>query len=326
MNAQPGGKPGRRPSDLRLALLIVVLAAIVFAIVSWATAPADAATKRPLFAPGLRRGDRGPQVRAAQFLLAGEKPNHYPDIHPFRGRRITGQYGKFTAKAVLRARWLLGEPVTYRAYCQCRPGKRAVFDRDLYLILTGRKARPPAWIGFRSRRIALADRVQPSRPTSSCAETIVRWAEGEVGVHEVGDNGGARVHFYQSSTGLYDQAWCDSFVMKDFQLAGVWPYPRYAGVYLTVEVAREHTLLRSMPAAGAAVAYVCDQGRIRICAGHIGIVERVTRDGFWTIEGNSHDQVARHFRRFGDATVFIYPPCLAAAQPAARRLSKQTRS
>jgi hypothetical protein len=307
------GRP-RRALDHRTAARLVAFALLVtFLLGCWILASSATAAPKPLFAHGARLGDRGQQVRAAQFLLTGEKPAAYPDIHPFRGRKLTGQYGRFTAKAVLRARWLLGEPVGYRAYCKCRPGKRAVFDRDLYLLLTGRKARPVGWIGLRAKRIALADRVQPSRPQSSCAKTIVRWAEGEVGVHEVGNNGGTRVHYYQSSTGAYDQAWCDSFVMKDYQLADAWPYTRYAGVYLTVEQAREHTLLRSTPIAGAAVAYVRWAGRIRIDAGHIGIVERVTSDGFWTIEGNSHDQVARHFRRFGDATVFIYPPCLARA-------------
>jgi len=287
---------------------------LTLAAAALAAAPTTHAAHGPLLAKPLHRGSTGKQVAAAQYVLTGQKPAKYPDIHPFRGHRITGQFGKFTAKAVLRARWLLGEPVTYRAYCHCRPGKRAVFDRDLYLILTGKRARPLGWFGRRAKRIALADRVKPSVATSSCAKRIVRIAEREVGVHEVppGSNRGYRVSTFQSSTGAYGQPWCDSFVMWDYkQVDGAWPFARLAYVYGTVQQARDHALLRSTPAAGAAVAYTYWSGRIRIKPGHIGIVERVTRDGFWTIEGNSGDAVTRHFRRFGDATVFIYPPCMA---------------
>ena len=125
-----------------------------------------------------------------------------------------------------------------------------------------------------------------------------------------GSNRGFRVGTYQSATGAYGAAWCDSFVMWDYKQVGAWPLTRLAYVYGTVEQARQHAWLRSTPIAGAAVAYTYWAGRIRIKSGHIGIVERVTRDGFYTIEGNSGDAVTRHFRRFGDATVFIVPPCL----------------
>lgn len=293
--------------------LVAILAAL--SVVS----PIGSATQsaRPLFSPGLRVGSSGKQVRAAQFILSGDDRhvNRYArTIHPFRGRKVTGQFGKHTAEAVLKTRWLLGEPIGYRKACRCRPGKRAVFDRDLYLILSGRKARPLGWFGTASKRMALADRTKPSRASSTCTRRIVGTAESQVGVHEIpwGSNDGPTVRIYQSATGAYRAAWCASFVQWDLRVAGVGTIAdRSAGVYYIVDWARRNTWLRSTPAAGALVAYVSYTGRIRVVSGHIGIVERVTRDGFWTIEGNSSNAVTRHFRRFGDATVFIYPPCLA---------------
>ncbi len=117
---------------------------------------------------------------------------------------------------------------------------------------------------------------------------LLAWYEKEVGTKEepLGSNRGQRVHYYQSSTGAYNAAWCVSFLQKGLQALGI---PRLAdrtaGVFYLVGWARKHGLTRSVPKMGYFVAFMHGQG-------HIGIVKNVYKNGsFRTIEGNATNRV-----------------------------------
>jgi len=255
----------------------------------------------------LKVGSRGRAVKDAQWLLGGHKPSVYP-FAPYRGRP-TGEFGARTARAVLAIKWRLGYPLP--------AAKRPVFGRDLYLFLTGKKARPLAWLGRAAQRI---HHLQPRSPAhaASCDRRVVAVARRELAlhVHEVpdGSNDSPRIRLYQAVTGAFRLPWCASFIQYVYRTAGIGTIANAsAGVFYIVDWAHARGWLRARPSIGAAVAYLS-------ALGHIGIVERVTSTGFYTIEGNNGNAVREDWHPLGYLrTVFIDPPCIAPAQPALRR-------
>jgi hypothetical protein len=252
----------------------------------------SAATAKPLQHEALRLGDHGPRVKDIQWLLSGHKPSVYRNsIHPYGGK-ITGRYDLRTQRAVRAAKYQLGYPM------------RSVDGRaghQLSQFLLGRRARPLSWIGVVSTRRHSAIAGQ-----TACSRREVTLAVSQLGAHEVPwhSNRGPRVHVYQHVTGAYGLPWCASFVQWVLLNSGVGTIAnRSAGVFYIVNWAHQHTMLHSVPKPGALVAYLSQLG-------HIGVVEKVTKTGFFTIEGNSGDAVRRRFHPTGYAhTVFIWLKC-----------------
>lgn len=268
-----------------LPILVVLLALI-------ASSPAAAGGSHGF---PLHRGSTGRHVADLQWLLAGHKPSVYSGIHTYK-HEPTGSFGLRTARAVRDAWWYLGAPKR-----QVRP--RA--PRELLLILEGKKPRPLIWIGRASNR---ARGIVRKTVVSICAGREVRIARAELGVHEIpdGSNDSPRIRVYQAVTGAFRAPWCASFVQWVFLSAGVGTIAdRSAGVFYIVDWARKNAILFARPRVGDAVAFLRSLG-------HIGIVERLDKSGFWTIEGNSGNAVREHHYPFGyDRTVFIHPACYA---------------
>lgn len=298
---------------LRAHLLAALLGA-VFATAVWcgASSALAHAAKPPLFQHPVGRGSTGKQVAAAQWILQGHDPNVYRAvIHPLRGHPVTGQYGKRTAAATLAARWLLGEPLKYDKRCRCRPAKRAYFTRELYLLLTGKRARPLGWIGRASTRIAIVKR-QHAKQAPTCAQLVVKYARREIGVQEVplGSNSGPRVRIYQAVTGAYRAAWCVSFASFIYLEAGIGVIAdRTANVWYAYHWAYSRGWVRARPVIGAWVAYLHD-------AGHMGVVIAVNGRTVTSVEGNSGpDRVAVHVYPIGfNHAIYIVPPCARGAR------------
>ena len=134
---------------------------------------------------------------------------------------------------------------------------------------------------------------------------LLAWYSKEVGTTEVplGSNKGPRVHFYQSSTGAYNAAWCVSFLQKGLQENQVSRIAdRSAGVFYVAGWARKHGLTRSQPKPGYFVCFMR-------AAGHIGVVRAVTPTTFSTIEGNTTNKVrSDHVYLRSGPYVFIQVP------------------
>lgn len=131
--------------------------------------------------------------------------------------------------------------------------------------------------------------ILPKAPVKSLGEQALDVARTYIGVHESGSpNAGAMVHVFQSSTGMYNQAWCASFVSyclrkvgyKGSVTAGAWAWLAYGQAIPS----------RSMKAGDLAIYSWGD--------GHIGFFERWIIPGvmFSAVEGNTSDAVLRRTR------------------------------
>ena len=281
-----------------LVILLVLAGALV------AAGDAHAGTRS--FQGTLRLGSHGKPTRNLQWLLTGAPPSRYSTIHPLRGRKPNGLYGKRTASAVAAAKWRLGYP----AGQVNRAAGRVLVD-----VLLGRRKRPIGWIQTAAKRQARFAREEKAAKLSACQRRVVETAESQVGVREQpdGSNWGPQVANYQAVTGAYHAAWCASFAQWVLVHAGYGTVAdRSAGVFYIAGWAHQRGLLRAQPRPGVLVLFLNSQG-------HMGIVERVVtqgrrQTGFVSIEGNSSNQVARRFHEFSRATVFVYlPHCSAAA-------------
>jgi hypothetical protein len=261
---------------------------LLFALLALEMLPASASA-----APPLHGGDRGQRVKNLQWLLSGHKPSVYwRTVRTYDGA-VDGIFGPQTAAAVRGAKWRLGYP---------KHAVNARAGRQLFEFLLGKRARPLGWIGVASKRVHAGI----GKPLS-CAARAVAIARSQLGVHEVpdGSNDGPRVRMYQRVTGAFLAPWCASFVQWVYVRAGIGmlraQFP--AHVFTIVRWAHEHAMVHALPRKGAAVAFLRSLG-------HIGIVERVTKTGFYTIEGNTSNGVYRRWYPTGyQHTVFIYPPC-----------------
>ena len=289
MQTPSGGQTGRHFS------LVLVAFAAALAAASGPAQPSglhaiSTAVGASLHAP-LRVGDRGQRVRDLQYLLSGHRPsNYWRSVHPYGGR-IDGVYGPKTRDAVRAAKWRLGMP------SNALDGRAG---RQLFEILLGKRARPLDWIGRASKRVHAAIEGQ-----TVCSRRLVSVARAELGVHEVpdGSNYGPRVSVYESVTRAYRAPWCASFLQFVLKTAGVGTIDnRSASVFNIVQWAHQRTLLHALPKPGSLVAYLRNLG-------HIGLVESVTKRGFYSIEGNTSNGVHRRWHKTGDLhTVFIWLP------------------
>lgn len=123
-------------------------------------------------------------------------------------------------------------------------------------------------------------------PPLSPADKAVAYALSQQGVHETpwGENRGADVHRYQSSTGAYGAAWCASFFWYCWQKAG-YKGATSAGAWYTTD--RLGTPVRDITRAQKGDAVSFDIGE-----GHVGMY--LSHDKFMvtTCDGNTSDQVA----------------------------------
>jgi hypothetical protein len=301
MHICTGGRRSRRFS-LVLAALTAVLVATAGPAQPSGLRGLSSAVSVSLHAP-LRAGDRGQKVRDLQWLLSGHRPSVYRhSVHPYGGR-IDGVYGPRTQKAVRAAKWRLGYP------SNALDGRAG---NQLFELLLGKRARPLEWIGRASKRVHAAIEGQ-----TACSRRIAAVARAELGVHEIpdGSNDGPRIRVYQAVTGAYHAAWCASFSQYVLKAAGIGTIAdRSAGVFYIASWAHRHTMLHALPKPGSLVIYLKNLG-------HMGVVERVTSTGFYSIEGNSSNAVRRRWHRTGDKhTVFVWLP-RCSSTPFGRRLA-----
>lgn len=118
----------------KIVVFSMILASLVLADVASATWPT------------LHVGSKGRRVRDAQWLMRGH--NRY-GLFTFH-HRISGYYGKNTAKSTRQAKYRLGYPTTYTSN-----GK---FGPKLYAILTGQIRLTTSYKDRRARRLALLRR------------------------------------------------------------------------------------------------------------------------------------------------------------------------
>lgn len=127
--------------------------------------------------------------------------------------------------------------------------------------------------------------------------TVANWCLHEVGVHEVpwGSNSGARVHYYQTSTGDYNDAWCASFRSKALQECGyngpvsarAWAFD---DIGIRISNGAQHI---GSAVVGDAVTFDIGDGHIGTFLGYDSKTEMVK-----TVDGNTGDQVAVRERSF----------------------------
>jgi hypothetical protein len=226
-------------------------------------------------------------------LAAGNKPSVYrgKQFAPLKGGKPNCYFGPRTATAVVKLKRALGYPdhlLTPRA------------DRHLVEILTGKRARPVGYVARAARRQAAL--VKARNPIAGTyAERVIQLARRELGCEEWGGtNNSTCVRRYQYYTGAYYAPWCVSFTQAIYSWAGVGTFAnRSAGVFYVVGYARQRGWLRSQPKPGYLVAFM---DRL----GHIGIVERVTSSGFYSIEGNASNRVLRRWHPFSNHRPKVY--------------------
>lgn len=279
----------------RLRVLLVVLVALISAVAS--TAAAAALVQH---AP-LRRGDHGPRVRDIQWLLSGHKPSVRRHSIRTYGGKIDGQYGIRTARAVKGAKYQLGYPMKQ---VNGRAGKQ------LFQFMLGRRKRPLLWIARAGKRKHSAVAGQ-----TSCSRRIITLERSQLGVTEVpwGSNAGTRVHVYQRVTGAYNLAWCASFQQWGLLNTGQGTIAGASAYVPTIrDWAYRHSLLHALPRPGSLVIYLRELWGRHVEFYHIGLVESVTKNGFFSLEGNSGNAVRRRFHPTGyRLSVFVWLPCRA---------------
>lgn len=287
---------------MRKLLCVIAFACLVFPVAATAyDHPAN---------PILHYGNKGQRVKDLQWLLSGGKPSAYR-ISTLPRKYVGGTYGRRTVNAVREMKYRLGfGKVDGRA------------GPDFIQILLGKRKRPLSYIKRATDRLAAQKKIVAETASSRCAKALIAKERSQLGVHERpwGSNRGPRISYpvngvlsYQGATGAYGEAWCASFQAWAYRLTHV-GFPsawdsyigsnRYdsAGVFAIVRNASRRGWIRAIPKPGYLVAFV---DRL----GHIGLVEKVTKTGFYSIEGNASDQVLRRFHPFGSRpTVFIAIP------------------
>jgi len=282
----------------------LTLAGVLLAVAAGAAPSSAADPSRPL----LEQGATGQRVRDLQWLLAGGRPSAYQGVTTLKRVDVDGIFGETTAAAVIEMKRRLGWPDT---------ALKPIAGRDLFEILTGKQARPLGWINRATQRLAADEAISADRASSDCAKALIATEQAEIGVHEIpdGSNDGPRVRVYQAVTRAFHAPWCASFQMWALKVARL-GFPKTAwsgaiaddsaGVFHIVQWAHDHGWLTAIPKAGYLAAFM---DRL----GHIGLVERVTTDGFWSIEGNASNAVRERYHPFGGRpTAFIRVPGCAA--------------
>lgn len=270
---------------------LTVVGAILALLIALAVAAPTARGARVT----LHVGSHGVRVKNLQWLLTGNPPSRYPTVHPLLGRKPNGSYGKRTATAVAAAKWRIGYPAA---------SVNKTAGPLLFRILLGQQKRPLAWIGTAAKRQATLLQDLHEAKVSACQRRVVEVARSQLGVREVpfGSNWGPQIVNYQAVTGAYHAAWCASFAQWTLLHAGYGTFgDRSAGVFYIRGWAYQRGLLRAIARPGVLVLFLESQG-------HMGIVERVVQGGFYSIEGNRGNEVARAYHPFSRSTVFVYLP------------------
>lgn len=279
---------------------LIVLVAALLAALSFAAAAAATTSPPPTPKPipkTLHLGMWGKRVCALGWLLSGHDPSHYRSIKTYHGP-IGHRSCKFTKQvkvATWNMKYRLGYPVK-----ALRHGRGYLAGVELFNILQGREARPLVWIALAAKRQAAIRHAIYVR--SRCENRIVAIASSQIGVHEWpdGSNRGPGISYssartspsYQSVTGAYGAAWCASFAQWVLYKVGKGPIAdRTAGVFYMRDWLYRRGLLHSTPKPGELVLFLWSQG-------HMGIVTKVTQDGFYTVEGNTSNGVYQRFYRF----------------------------
>ena len=262
-----------------MRMFAAVVAALALA------APANAA-RHDLFP--LHPGSAGPRVAAVQWLLGGHRPSVYK-LRTFKGNP-NGYFGARTKSAVKRMKWRLGWPSPVTPYASQR------FIR----IMSGRQPRPLGYVIRATRRL---EQIRRNLIAGTWPARLVAAARSQLGRpcgfdYECwGANWGPLVKQYQATTGAYRAPWCVSFQQWVREHAGYPPVAnRSAGVFYLVDYARWHGWIRAQARPGYLVAFM---DRL----GHIGLVERVTPAGFYSLEGNASNDVLRRYHPFGERPV-----------------------
>ncbi len=171
------------------------------------------------------------------------------------------------------------------------------------------RAAPFSSRGDRSRALAgaaNAGRVQPvdvEPGTRSASSLVVELAERELGVREVGNNGGQRVADYNGAGGGgAGLPWCTGFVSYIYARAGISPAGTEnggAGVGGTLRAldfqaqfqqrGAFHRFSDARPQSGDVIVF--SRPNAGPGEGHVGIIQRVEGDNVFVIEGNSNDAV-----------------------------------
>jgi hypothetical protein len=289
-----------KPRRGRVSLPKILLTAAIAAAIAFFSPAASARAAPPL----LKQGATGQRVAGLQWLLSGGRPSAYGGVRTLSRADVDGHFGQRTADAVVEMKRRLGWPDA---------ALKPVAGRDLFEILTGKRARPLGWINRATKRLAAEKEITADRASTDCARQLIATEQAEIGVHEIpdGSNDSPRIRVYQSVTGAFRAPWCASFQMWALRVARL-GFPKTAwagaiaddsaGVFYIVQWARAHGWLRATPKPGYLVAFVDHLG-------HIGLVERVFYSGFNSLEGNASNQVLRRFHPFGGRpTVFIRIP------------------
>lgn len=273
----------------RLPLALALAATVALISVTQA-----AAKPRPL-----GPGSHGSAVCALQWMLSGHKPSVYHNIVAFNPKRhVAGcPYGQKTADGVRLMKRRLGFP------------NRAVNGRaglDFQRILRGKVKRPLAYLLRAQKRFPVS---VPTPAPTACVNRLLSYAKAELGVqeHPLGSNSGIRVHYYQSSTGAYNAAWCLSFALKMLDQADPMNGLLHsAGVYTESDWAHQHGLLHAQPKIGSIVLF---QDWRRPNGGHAGIVLKVGSSWFVSTEGNASNRVLERFHNLVDRQpLFLWTP------------------
>lgn len=131
-------------------------------------------------------------------------------------------------------------------------------------------------------------------PSTGGRQNVVAWASSQIGVNETDNPGIVKAY----SRGAW-QSWCADFVSTALERNGGSPWGHISSVSGIYEWAAKNKRLTNTPKPGDAILLTSNGKRF----GHTGIVESVTKEGVWTIEGNTRNAVRRVFHRFSDSRV-----------------------
>jgi hypothetical protein len=155
-----------------------------------------------------------------------------------------------------------------------------VAGASVFLILKGKKARPVSWIFTASKRQKAVEQAARATAWRTKLLAVERAELGHDPYESWGRNWGPRVYRYQQATGAYRAPWCVSFQQWALMVTGYGRIAdRSAGVFYAVQWARARGWLRSTAAPGRIVAYMGGSG-------HMGMIERVYRGGYTSLEDN----------------------------------------
>lgn len=268
----------------RLGVILAAFSMLAVLSASPATAGAE-----------LHPGMTGKRVCAAKWLLSGHRPSHYRWLHPYSGRIAANgrcYYGRSLGHAVHVAKRKLGYPRGHRS---------PVYGYKLDQYLRGQRARPLSYVA----RAAAVRRIDARRARANTyGARMLRLARGQIGCREWdSSNNSSCVRQFQHVTGAYYAPWCASFVQWALAASGIGTIAnRSAGVFYIVGYARARGWLRASPRPGYLVAFMH-------YLGHIGIVERSTTSGIYSIEGNTSNGVYRRYHyRYSTPMVYIAVP------------------